>query len=102
MVPDAGAAVLVCGDTQRQNDPGYIAQDCSAAIQNMLLEAVNQGLGAVWLGVFPRKERIDGMTELFGLPANIIPMALVSIGYPAENPPFQDRFREERIHRETW
>ncbi len=102
MVPEAGAAILVCGDTERQNDPGYIAQDCSAAIQNMLLEAVNQGLGAVWLGVFPRKERIDGMTELFALPASVIPMALISIGYPAENPPFQDRFHDERVHMEKW
>ncbi|MBD3277620.1 MAG: nitroreductase family protein [Candidatus Aegiribacteria sp.] len=102
MVPDAGAAVLVCGNTDLQEEPGYIAQDCSAAIQNMLLEAVQQGLGAVWLGVFPRKERMEGMTELFKLPANVIPVALISIGYPAEDPEFQDRYIEEKVHRDSW
>jgi nitroreductase len=102
MVPEAGAAVLVCGNTVRQVDPGYIAQDCSAAVENLLLEAVNQGLGAVWLGVFPRKERIDGMVELFDLPPHIIPVALVSLGYPAEDPGFQDRYDPEKVHRERW
>lgn len=102
MVPEAGAAILVCGNTEFQKDPGYIAQDCSAAVQNLLLEAVEQGLGAVWLGVFPRKERIDGMVELFGLPSHIIPVALVSVGYPAEEPEYQDRFKREKVHMETW
>lgn len=102
MVPEAGAAILVCGNTDIQKDPGYIAQDCAAAVQNLLLEAVNQGLGAVWLGVFPRKERIDGMMELFELPSHIIPVALVSVGFPAEDPGFQDRFDPEKIHRERW
>jgi nitroreductase len=102
MVPGAGAAVLVCGNTELQADPGYIAQDCSAAVQNLLLESVNQGLGAVWLGVFPRKERIEGMMELFGLPPHVIPVALVSLGYPAEDPGFQDRFDEGKIHRDRW
>ncbi|MBN2587613.1 MAG: nitroreductase family protein [Candidatus Fermentibacteraceae bacterium] len=102
MVPGAGAAVLVCGNTELQVDPGYIAQDCSAAVENLLLEAVNQGLGAVWLGVFPRKERIDGMVELFDLPQNIIPVALVSLGYPAEDPGFQDRYAPLKVHMEKW
>lgn len=102
MVPGAGAAVLVCGNTELQPDPGYIAQDCSAAVQNLLLESVNQGLGAVWLGVFPRKERIDGMMQLFALPPHVIPVALVSLGYPAEDPGFQDRFDAGKIHREKW
>ena len=102
MVPGAGAAILVCGNTERQKDPGYIAQDCSAAVQNLLLEAVEQGLGAVWLGVFPRKERIDGMTELFGLPRHIIPVALISVGHPAEEPEYQDRFDAGKVHMEKW
>jgi nitroreductase len=102
MVPHAGAAILVCGDTRRQEDPGYIAQDCSAAVENLLLEAVNQGLGAVWLGVFPRKERIDGMVSLFDLPPHVIPVALISLGWPAEDPGFQDRFDPDKVHMERW
>lgn len=102
MVPGAGAAILVCGNTELQDEPGYIAQDCSAAVQNLLLEVVNQGLGAVWLGVFPRKERMEGMTELFSLPGHIIPVALVSVGYPAENPGTEDRFVPQKVHYDRW
>lgn len=102
MVPEAGAAVLVCGNTDLQEHTGYLAQDCSAAVQNLLLEAVEQGLGAVWLGVFPRKERMEGMVRLFGLPDSIVPMALVSVGWPAEEKGFEDRYDPGRIHRDRW
>jgi nitroreductase len=102
MVPGAGAAILVCGNTELQDHPGYIALDCAAAVQNLLLEAVNQGLGAVWLGVFPREERMKAMTELFVLPANILPVALISVGYPAEDPGEKDRFVPEKVHMEEW
>jgi len=102
MVPSAGLAILVCGNKDLQENPGYIVQDCSAAVQNLLLEAVNQDLGAVWLGVYPREERMEAMTELFSLPDNIIPVALVSIGYPAEMPGIQDRYVPEKAHYDRW
>ena len=102
MVANAGAAILVCGNTKLQSEPGYIVQDCSAAVQNLLLEAVHQNLGAVWLGVYPREERMKGMIELFDLPDHIIPVALISIGVPAEVPEPEDRFRKEKIHFDCW
>ncbi|OPL17653.1 MAG: NADH dehydrogenase [Candidatus Aegiribacteria sp. MLS_C] len=102
MVPKAGAAVLVCGNTDIQANTGYLAQDCAAAVQNLLLEAVEQGLGAVWLGVFPRKERMEGMAELFGLPCNIVPIALVSLGWPAEEKEFEDRYDPGRVRLDRW
>ncbi len=102
MVPNAGAAILVCGNAKLQSEPGYIVQDCSAAVQNLLLEAVHQNLGAVWLGVYPREERTKGMIELFDLPDHIIPVALISIGVPAEDPEPEDRFRKEKIHFDCW
>lgn len=102
MVPGASAAILVCGDTVKQDNPGYIAQDCAAVTQNILLEAVAQGLGAVWLGVYPRLERINGMRLLFRLPDHMLPVSLVSIGVPAENPEPEDRFENHRIHLNSW
>ena len=42
------------------------------------------------------------MTELFQLPVNMIPVALVSVGYPAEDPEFQDRYSEEKVHMDSW
>jgi nitroreductase len=102
MVPSAGAIILVCGDTDKQPEIGYILEDCSAAVQNILLEAVNQELGAVWLGVYPREERVKGISELFGLPSHIIPVALLSIGFPGEEKEFDDRFKPERVHKDRW
>lgn len=102
MVPAAGAAILVCGDLTLQEEPGYLAQDCAAAVQNMLLQAVAEGLGAVWLGVYPNPERIEGMRRLFALPDHVIPVAMVSIGVPAEEKGFEDRFSPSKVHRDTW
>jgi len=102
MVPGAGAAILVCGDLTLQEEPGYLAQDCAAAVQNMLLQAVAENLGAVWLGVYPNPERIDGMRRLFNLPAHILPVAMVSIGVPAEEKEIEERFVPSKVHRDTW
>lgn len=98
MVPGAGAAILVSGDTHVQPLPGYLAQDCSAAVTNLLLEAVDTGLGAVWLGVYPRDERIQGIRELLSLPEHLLPIALISLGVPGEDKGFQDRYDPSRIH----
>lgn len=102
MVPSAGAAILVCGNMKLQSHRGYIVQDCSAAVQNILLESVNQELGAVWLGIYPREKRMQGMRELFELPAHIIPIALISIGFPAEQPGLNDRFDNGKISFNKW
>jgi len=102
MVPSAGAVILVCGNTEVQPETGYILEDCSASVQNILLEAVNQKLGAVWLGVYPREDRVRGISELFHLPGHIIPVALVSIGVPGEEKDFEDRFDPAKVHIDRW
>ncbi|MFW6377686.1 MAG: nitroreductase family protein [bacterium] len=103
MLKGAPLAILVCGDKRvlpdnAEEDFGYLIVDCSAATQNILLQAESEGLGAVWLGIYPRKERMDGLKELFSLPEHIVPVSLISVGYPAEKKPVNDRYLEERIH----
>ncbi|MCO5384170.1 MAG: nitroreductase family protein [Methanosarcina barkeri] len=61
-------------------------QDCSAATQNLLLAAHAVGVGAVWTGIYPIKDRIEGFRKAFGLPEHVIPLAFVPIGYPAQTP----------------
>ena len=102
MLREATCAIVVCGDLSIEKYPGYWVQDCSAATQNMLLRAQTLGLGAVWLGVYPMEERVAPLKALLGLPESIIPLCILSIGYPAENKPPIDRFDPERIHRERW
>jgi nitroreductase len=102
MLQQAPLAILVCGDLTRERGPGFWVQDCSAATQNLLLAARAQGLGAVWLGVYPREERIAGLRELLGLPEHVVPLALVSIGHPASEQRVVDRYDEGRVHRNRW
>lgn len=98
----APMAVLVCGDTELERYTGYWVQDCSAATENLLLAAHALGLGAVWLGVHPDSERVEGMRKLFGVPVHVVPFALVAVGWPAEEKSRQDRYNSTRVHYEKW
>ena len=102
MARHAPLAILVCGDLSLELSPGYWVVDCAAAVENMLLAAHALGLGAVWTGVYPRQERMDGLRRLVKLPDNVIAHSLVVLGYPAEQPPPRDSYRAERIHRNGW
>jgi len=99
MLKEATLAILVCGDKLIQEAEGYIIQDCSAATQNIMLAAYANGLGSVWLGMYPREERMQKVSELLKLPDHILPVSLISIGYPNENREAPDRYKPERIHR---
>ena len=98
----AGAAILVCGDSETEKLEGYIALNCGAATQNILLAAHDLGLGAVWLGVYPRKERTEPLSLLFNLPPHIIPVSLIALGYPGEKIATPERFKAEKIHYNVW
>ncbi len=102
MAAEAPLAILVCGDEKLEKHKGFWMQDCSAAIENMLITIRAYGLGAVWVGIFPREERVEGFKKLFGLPSNILPLALIPIGHPAETKPNIDRYDASRIHYNKW
>ena len=102
MLKAATMAILICGDSDLEKTESYILQDCAAATQNLLLAAHGVGLGGVWLGVHPREERMDAMKKVFDLPENIIPVALISLGYPAEEKPRNDNYNQERVHIDKW
>lgn len=102
MIVTASTGILICADTSIEPMIGYCLENVTAATQNLLLSAHGLGLGAVWLGIYPREERMTGITELFGLPEHIIPFSLISIGYPAEQPAQPERYLKERVHFEKW
>ena len=102
MMKTASAAILVCGEFSLEPSPDYIAIDCAAATQNLLLAAHDLGLGAVWLGVYPRKERMDGMIKIFDLPDDIIPISLVALGYTDEKIKPEERYKPDRVHINKW
>ena len=102
MAKGAPLAILVCADLDLEESQGYWVVDCAAATQNMLLAAHALGLGAVWTGVYPREERMEGLRRLVGLPEKVIAHSLVVFGYPAESVPRDDRYRPERVRRNRW
>jgi nitroreductase len=68
MVTEADKAILVCGDLNLEKFKGYWMIDCAAAAENILLAAHSLGLGACWLGIYPREGRVAGMRKLLHLP----------------------------------
>lgn len=103
MLTKASHAIVVCGDSKLENGPGYYKLDCSAATQNILLAAHSMGLGAVWLGVEPREERIKAITEILGLPPHVHPLSIVSLGISDKIPSkIPDRFEPSKIKRNKW
>ena len=97
-------AILVCGDMEKYQDISqrYWVIDSSIAAQNILLAAHSKGLGAVWSGVYPTEERINGLKSLFELPETIKPLVLIVIGYPAEHLPVVNRYDASRVHYNTF
>ncbi|WP_235282791.1 nitroreductase family protein [Methanosarcina sp. 1.H.T.1A.1] len=63
-----------------------------------MLAAHDFGLGAVWTGIYPMKDRVDGFRKAFGLPDHVFPLGLVPIGYPAQKPALQDRYTEDKVY----
>lgn len=104
MLATAALGVVVCGDLDAAHDGqlSYLLQDCSAAIENLLLAAHALGLGACWLGIHPRQERIFRVTELLALPPNVIPVSAISIGLPAEVNEPRTRYNPAFVHVERW
>jgi len=103
MLSEASHAIAVCGDEKLENGPGYYKLDCSAATQNILLAAHSLGLGAVWLGIEPRQERIDALSKLLDLPSHIKPLSLISLGVPVKvTTEMPDRFEPGKIRRNRW
>jgi nitroreductase len=103
MLREAPLAILVCGDLKLEKHVGYWVQDCAAATENLLLAVYAKGLGAVWLGIFPREERVAGLRKLLSIPDHVIPFSLIPVGFPAESkPPRPDRYNAAKIHHNRW
>lgn len=106
MLPEAQAAVLVCGDLSVTDDKGNPSGnwmfDCSAATENLLLAAESMGLGAVWTAVYPYDERLRPVTEVMQLPDYIVPLNVIPIGYPKGNPQPKNKYDADNIHYNGW
>ncbi|MDR1507310.1 MAG: nitroreductase family protein [Treponema sp.] len=111
MCPSAAAVIACCADLKK-GDPGYETggdpedalweQDLAASVENALLQITEEGLGGVWLGWYPGKARVNAFSEYFHLPAHIVPVALIALGYPAKESSPRDRYDPQKVHWESW
>jgi nitroreductase len=103
MLKYAPLAVLVCGNKAIEDSDGYLCSNCSAATQSLMLAAHALGLGSVWLGVYPNAGRIESIHKLLKLPEHILPISMISVGWPDEVRQTPDRFDRAKIHfNDTW
>ena len=104
----APVVVVVCGDMQIMNESpvkdntDYWVCDACAATENILVAANSLGLGGVWMGVWPMQNRILKLQELLSLPEYIVPLNMIALGHPAEQPEPKDKWKPERIHQDKW
>jgi len=84
--------VMTCGQ------PAY-AIDVAIALDHMTLAAAALGLGTCWIGAFYE----DKVKEILGVPQEIRVVALLPLGYPAEEPsPRPRKSLDEVVAWEHW
>lgn len=100
---NVSVAFVMCGNMQKTFDkaPDFWIDDVSAATENLLLAAHSMGLGAVWCGIY-HTNRVASIQEILGLPEYIVPLCVVPVGYPAEDPQPKDKYKPENIHHNGW
>lgn len=103
-VTGAQAAIVVCGDNTKDKytNGALNVIDCSAAIENILVEAADKGLGSVYYAAYPMDHRVNHIREVFSLPENIVPYAVLPIGWPKNPLEEKDRFDETMVHVNRW
>jgi len=98
---NAPTAIVVCGSPIRARNPAgllFWVQDCSAAIQNILLAATGMGLGTVWIGVHPVPGLGRQVRKTLHIPPHVTPLGVIYVGYPAEEKTSRTRYNESRVH----
>lgn len=98
----SATAIIVCGDSSVEKNESWLLQNCSAAIQNILISAYGLGIGSCWIAIHGMDDVYKNIKTQFKLPENIVPVSLISLGYPDEEVTAEERFIEEKIHNNKW
>lgn len=98
----APLAIVVCGNLHRAHEGKkgeYWIQDCSAAVENILLRVTDLDLGAVWCGVHLQEEAEANVKRILDLPEHADPLGLIYVGHPAEGavPEAKDWYEAENV-----
>lgn len=94
------ALIVLCMNKKRTEKAGRLGPslaiiDISMAAQNMMLMAYSLGIGSCPVVSFNK----SGLKELLGIPEEVDPVLMISLGYPSEWPsPPERRPLEEVVH----
>lgn len=101
MLETASIAIIMLALPESQKNvrdglpSGFYPQDCGAATQNILLQAVELGLGACWCGVYPKDQRVAEIRGIFG--TEKLPFCVIAVGVPDENPEPRGKYDESKV-----
>ena len=90
--------IILCQKKDGLKSPTRVAQDMSACMQNMMLEATKLGIGSCWIGTYPDPERMDPLVEVLNIPSNIEPFCGLVLGYPKDSNAFKETKRDKKVH----
>ncbi|MDR1088249.1 MAG: nitroreductase family protein [Coriobacteriales bacterium] len=98
MLASASAAIIVVANFDIHNaiSGDYIPQDCAAATENILLQAVAEGLGACWCGVYPKEDFVAELSRIFDIKGNRAPFNVIALGVPDEAEGARGFYEEEK------
>jgi len=99
---DSPLIIVVAGD-MRRTIPGagheFWVQDCAAAVENILLQAVELGLGSVWCGLYPAADRAGTVRDILQAGPEIVPLGLIHLGHSTAAAQPRDQYDESKVHR---
>ena len=97
MLGTAPLAIVVCALPGAQEGvcPGFFPLDCGAAVENLLLQAAELGYGTCWCGCWPNEEQAEAVRGVLG--AESVPVGLIAVGVPDENPPARGFYEPAKV-----
>ena len=95
---EASKLIVVLGNLNEAKITSMIEQDLGACCENILLQAVEEGLGGVWLGFHPIEDRCVKIREFLNIPDYCIPFAVICVGYPAHESNVKIRYDKSKVH----
>ena len=93
-VCETAKAMIVCVTDPRPvfHDHSFHAEDCAAAVENMLLAITALGYATVWLdGVLRLESVAERLAELLAVPKDRIVRIALPLGVPAESCPPKEK-----------
>ena len=102
---NAQVCFVILGDLRKALEgeaQEFWIHDTSAAAENLLLAAHSMGLGAVWCAIQPSPERIGKLRSILSIPSYLVPLCVIPVGYPAEQPAVKDKWNTDNVYYNAW